>query len=250
MSESNLFTSPAQLFLEDEVYRLGTSPGLRSLPPGPSRDFVVMTWGPVVYRTCYKPETKHLLPSFLRCLNDAISKSIGQTLTGSEEQLQLLIKTYSSKLFSSSELYENLDEEGVRQAFHDYKVSLAIPATNLPSRLRACVMVDDAVLLHLKAISDVCSTMAKDMDVARCWVKVVEENFPDLRLGDRPYVAKSNLHDKIDEGESFRGNYQGWTTVALSAIIEVFDGLRQMKNLVEYHREGRVYLGQGEWSSI
>ncbi|KAJ5088638.1 hypothetical protein N7456_012254 [Penicillium angulare] len=249
MPEQSQFTSPAHIFLEEEVYRLGTSPGLRSLPPGPSRDFVVMSWGPVVYRTCYKPDTKDLLPNFLRCLNHAVSKSLGQTLTGSEEQLQLLIKTYSSKLFSSHENYADLDEDGVRQAFHDYKVTLSIPATDLPSRLRACLMVDDAVLSQLKAISDLCTTMSKDVDISRCWVKVVEENFPDLRLGERPYVVKAK-EDKFDGEDSFRGSYQGWTIVGLPAIVEVFDGMRQMKNLVEYHREGRVYLGHGEWSSM
>ncbi|KAJ5259379.1 hypothetical protein N7478_012360 [Penicillium angulare] len=204
MPEPNQFTSPAHIFLEEEVYRLGTSPGLRSLPPGPSRDFVVMSWGPIIYRTCYKSDTKHLLPNFLRYLNDAISRSLGQTLTGSEEQLQILIKTYSSKLFSAHEHYADLNEDGVRQAFHDYKVTLSIPATELPSRLRACLMVDDAVFSQLKAISDLCSTMGKDMDLSRCWVKVVEDNFPDLRLGERPYVVKSTK-DKFDGEDDFRG---------------------------------------------
>jgi hypothetical protein len=32
--------------------------GLRSLPPGPERDFLTLSWGPIVYRTSYAPETK------------------------------------------------------------------------------------------------------------------------------------------------------------------------------------------------
>lgn len=38
--------------------------------------------------------------------------------------------------------------------------------------------------------------------------------------------------------------------VALGALVEVFEGLRQMKKLAEYHRQGQVYLGQGEWITL
>lgn len=249
MSQLNSFTSPADLFLEEEVYRLGTSPGLRSLPPGPSRDFILLSWGPIVYRTCYKPEKKDLIQDFLFFLNDAVRKSLNQTFTGSEDQIKLLTRTYSSKIFSSRSRYEDIDEDAVRHAFHDYKVSLALPVAALPSRLRACLMVDDGVLSHLKAIMDLCDSMDKEVDLDRCWVKVIEENFPDTRFGDRAYVTSVKRSDEVDGGES-RKSYRGWTTVSLSALVEVFDGLRQMKSLVEYHRDGRVYLGHGKWSNL
>ncbi|KAJ5089232.1 hypothetical protein N7532_007916 [Penicillium argentinense] len=228
-SESMTFTSPANEFLQQEVYRLGTSPGLRSLPPSPDRDFLVLTWGPIVYRTSYVPDSKRLLPVFLRCLNDA---------------------TYASKVFSLQDMYDGLDENGVREAFHDYKVSLAIPATELPSRLRACLMVDDGVLSHLRAILDIQSMAGQDADLGRCWVKVVENNFPDSRFSDKPYIANIDWSTNTDATGEYRGNYHGWTMVALSALVEVFDGLRQMKCLVEYHREGRIYLGEGQWSAL
>lgn len=250
MAEQETFSSPADIFLQQEVNRLGLSPGLRSLPPGPERDFLVLTWGPVIYRTSYVPESKRLLPVFLRCLNDAISRSLHRTLTGSEEQLRLLEKAYASKVFSAQDMYDSLDEAGVREAFHDYKVSLAFPATELPSRLRVCLMVDDGVLSHLRAILDISTMAGQNADLGRCWVKVIENNFPDSRFGDKPYVASLDWSKKVDGIGEHRGRYHGWTIVSLSALVEVFNGLRQMKCLVEYHREGRIYLGRGKWSAI
>lgn len=157
----------------------------------------------------------------------------------------MLEKTYASKVFSAQDIYDGLDEDAVRDMFHDYKVGLAIPATELPSRLRACLMIDDGVLSYLTGVLDMSTAMEKDADIGRCWVKVIEENFPDARFGDQPYVASVDLKDEVDGA----GDYRGWTMVALSALVEVFDGLRQMKCLVEYHREGRVYLGEGKWST-
>ncbi|KAJ5711950.1 hypothetical protein N7488_006106 [Penicillium malachiteum] len=249
MSDPDIPSSPATLFLEEEVYRLGTSPGFRFLPPGPVRDFILLSWGPLIYRTSYKPETKVLLHAFLRCLNDAINSSLSQ-FSGSDEELNLLTQAYSSRLFSARNLYANMDEDGIRSVFHEYKASLDIPATDLPSRLRVCLMVDDAVLSNLKAILDLSEILEKSTDVDRCWVKVIEENFPDSRFGDRPYVASVDFSDDVDGVGDYRGKYTGWTMVALSALVEVFDGLRQMKHLVRYHREGRVYLGGGKWSNI
>ncbi|KAJ5819186.1 hypothetical protein N7474_004777 [Penicillium riverlandense] len=247
MAEPEDFRSPANLFLQQEVYRLGSSAGLRSLPQGPERDFLTLTWGPVVYRTTYAPECKRLLRVFLRCLNDAISHSIARELPGSDKQLQVLKNTYSSKVFSA-EMYNGLDEDGVRNAFHDFKVSLAIPAIELPSRLRVCLMVDDMVLSHLKGELDRSSRAAKDADIDRCWVKLVEENFPDSRLGDQPYICEVDVDGETDGAGDYRGVYRGWTMVALTALIEVFKSLGQMRHLQEYHREGRIYLGQGKWS--
>ncbi|OQE23561.1 hypothetical protein PENSTE_c008G08149 [Penicillium steckii] len=250
MTDRESYTSPADLFLQQEVYRLGSSPGLRSLPPGPERDFLIFTWGPIIYRTCYVPESKRHLPVFLRCLNDAISRSLYRTLTGSEKEIELLMKAYASKVFSSQNTYNNLDEDGVREAFHDYKVSWAIPSTELPARLRACLMVDDGVLSHMRAILDISTMAGQDADLDRCWVKVVEDNFPDSRFGEEPYVTSIDWSKRTEGIGERRGKYHGWTMVSLSALLEVWDGMRQMKHLVEYHREGRIYLGQGKWSAV
>lgn len=250
MAEPEHFRSSANLFLQREVYRLGSTPGLKSLLSGPTRDFFLLTWGPIVFRTSYAPETKRLLRVFLRCLNDAVSRSIHRTFSGSNDQLRLLEKTYASKVFSDQDMYDGLNEDSVRDAFHDYKVSLAIPATELPSRLRACLMVDDGALSYLTGVVDMSAAVEKDANIDRCWVKVVEENYPDAR-----FEQTSHAEDMLGEHEANglgqdRNRYRGWTMVALSALVEVFDGLRQMKNLGEFHQEGRVYLGGGTWSSL
>ncbi|KAJ5312655.1 hypothetical protein PENANT_c007G06187 [Penicillium antarcticum] len=249
MSQPNPYASPASTFLKEEVYRLGSSPGLRSLPPGPERDFLTLSWGPIVYRTAYGPDTKRLLPVLLRSLNDSVSQSLHRTMTGSEEEMRILTQTFASKIFSSRDMYADLDEDAVRQIFHDFKVSLTIPETELPSRLRVCLMIDDEVLSHLKGVLDMASLREGDAGVGRCWVKVIEENFPDSRLDDHPPV------DDVDTGgiswcmKNARGRYRGWTMVALDALVEVFDGLRELRGLVEYHREGRAYLGEGKWTA-
>ncbi|KAJ5126677.1 hypothetical protein N7448_007456 [Penicillium atrosanguineum] len=238
----------AKLFLQEEVYRLGSSPGLRSIPPGPSRDFLLLTWGPVIYRTSYGPDSKRLLIIFLRCLNNAVNRSLHRIMTGSTEQLLLMEKAYTSKVFNAKHTYSGCKVEGVREAFRNFKASLAIPATDLPSRLRVCLMVDDDVLEHMMSVLGSSAVPEQHTDIGSCWVRVVEDNFPDARFGDQPYV-KSVDFDEVDGVGDYRGLYQGWTMVALSALVEVFDGLRQMKYLVEYHREGRIYLGEGKWST-
>lgn len=247
MPESKHYTSPASIFLKDEVYRLGAVPGLRSLPPGPGRDFLTLSWGPIIYRTTYAPETKRLLPVFLRHLNNSVYQSLRRTLPGSDEEIQILTNTYSCKVFNSFDMYASMDEETVRQVFHDFKVSLEIPEIELPSRLRICLMLDDEALSHLKYVLDSSSVVESDADVGGCWVKVVEENFPDSRIGDHPLASPGTECVSDSVGES-HGIYAGWTMVALDALVEVFDGLRQMKCLVNYHREGKVYLGEGKWS--
>lgn len=251
MAKPGNHTSPVDSFLQEEVYRLGSSPGLRSLPPSPTRDFLLLTWGPIVYRTCYEPDTKRLVQTFLRCLNDAISSSIRQTLSGSDEQLRRLEKTYTSKLFSVKAKYDGIDEDGVRNAFHNYKVSLEIPATDLPSRLRLCLMVDKQVLSQLTGTLNKAGKVRKNADMGRCWVKVVEENFPDDRFGDQPYIATMDTHHEPDgTGGGDDEGYDGWSMVALSALVEVFDGFRQGRCLIEYHCRGRVYQGGGKWSGV
>ncbi|OQD62861.1 hypothetical protein PENPOL_c011G07280 [Penicillium polonicum] len=189
MPESKHYTSPASIFLKDEVYRLGAVPGLRSLPPGPGRDFLTLSWGPIIYRTTYAPETKRLLPVFLRHLNNSVYQSLRRTLPGSDEEIQILTNTYSCKVFNSFDMYASMDEETVRQVFHDSKVSLEIPEIELPSRLRICLMLDDEALSHLKYVLDSSSVVESDADVGGCWVKVVEENFPDSRIGDHPLAS-------------------------------------------------------------
>lgn len=211
MSETEQHTSSANLFIQQEVYRLGSSPGLRSRPPGPDRDFLVLTWGPIVYRTNYAPKTKSLLPVFLRSLNDAISRSLRRTLPGSDEQLRLLQGTYASKVLSSEAMYDELDEDGVRDAFHDFKVSLVIPATELPSRLRVCLMVDDKVLSHLTREVDMSALVEKDVDVSRCWVKVVEENFPDSRFDYQPDNTQGlSTSTPVEDGSIEVGLWWHW----------------------------------------
>ncbi|KAJ6019269.1 hypothetical protein N7499_009567 [Penicillium canescens] len=249
MSESNHYASSASTFLEEEVYRLASSPGLRSLPPGPERDFLTLTWGPVVYRTSYAPESKRLLPVLLRSLNDSVCQSLHRVMTGSDEEIRILTQTFASKIFSSRDMYADLDEDAVRQVFHDFKVSLAIPETELPSRLRVCLMIDDAVLSHLKGVLDMGSLRKGDAGAGRSWVKVVEENFPDSRLDDHPHVDGIDTSGMSRYMKNTRGSYHGWTMVALDALVEVFDGLRQLRGLVEYHQEGKAYLGEGQWSA-
>jgi hypothetical protein len=246
--EPTQYTSPANVFLEEEVYQLGSCPGVRSLPPGAERDFLTLSWGPIVYRTSYAPETKRLLPVFLRCLNFAVNRSLHQTLIGSNEEIQTLRSTYSSRLFNARDRYADMDVEAVRRVFHEFKAWLGLPETELPSRLRICLVVDDEVLSHLKGVLDLSSMAEKDANIGGCWVKVVEENFPDSRMDDQPHAIDVKLESSSCMRE-YRGTYHGWTKVALNALVEVFDGLRQMKRLIDYHREGRVYLGEGRWSS-
>ncbi|CAI7599157.1 unnamed protein product [Penicillium glandicola] len=229
-------------FLKEEVYRLGELPGLRSLPPGPERNFLTLSWGPIIYRTSYAPETKRLLPVFLRHFNNCMIRALHRTLTASDEEAKILTTTYSSKVFNARDTYADMNEEAIRQVFHDFKVSLGIPETELPSRLRICLMIDDSVLSQFKRVLDLSSMVEGDADVGGCWVKVVEENFPDSRMSDRP-IANPN----IDYVKEHGGSYDGWTMIALEALGEVFDGLQQMKCLVDYHQEGQVYLGDGEW---
>jgi hypothetical protein len=54
------------------------------------------------------------------------------------------------------------------------------------------------------------------------------------------YIAVTRSQQKED--------YPGWTKVALSAIVEVYDGLRRGRSLEDYHKSGQVYLGNGNWS--
>lgn len=232
MQEPAHADSPANSFLQEEVYRLGSTPGLRSIPPGPDRDFLTLTWGLVVYRTTYAPDSQRLLPVFLNRLNDEVHKSLPNVLPGNQEQLRLLETTYASKVFSSEDTFDSLDEATVREAFHDWKMSLGLPAVELPVRFKVCLVIDDKVLASLTGSLTASSMENQDTDVSRCPVKVVEDDFPDMS----------------QEGKYDRTQYQGWTVVALSSLLEVHDGLRRGKRLVDYHRPGRVYLGGCRWS--
>lgn len=229
------FRSPANLFLQKEVYRLGSQPGLRSLPQNPERDFLTLTWGPVIYRTTYAPDSQRLILLFLRGLNEAIRKSLPRVLEGSPEQLARLEQCYSSKVFSSQETLHGVDETFVRDAFHDWKVALSVPAIELPARLRVCLLIDDEVLAAMTGMVNEASRQVEDADLSQCPIKVIEENFPDLN--HRESVSAAEVEP-----------YSGWTTVVLGALVELYDGLRQGKRLVDYHRQGRVYLGDGKWT--
>lgn len=223
--------SAASRFLQSEVYRLGAQPGLRSLPQTPDRDFLTLTWGPIIYRTTYAPESDRLLPIFLRALNDETQHALPRTLSGTPKQLRLLETTYASKVFSVEDSYQGANEATIRKAFRQWKIALALPSFELPVRLRICLIVDDVVLASLTKRVNAASE-GKGVDFSRCPVKVVEENFPDkVRRNSNPAT----------------GPYPGWTTVVLSSIVEVYNGLRDGNGLVEYHEPGRVYTGNGQW---
>lgn len=226
------FHSPANLFLQREVYRLGNEPGLRHRPQNPERDFLTLTWGPIVYRTTYVPESKQLLPLFLRGLNDQIRGALPKVLPGNAKQVDMLERTYASKVFSDQGAYENADEQTIREAFRSWKVSLALPSIELPARLRFCLMIDDASLSSLMTAWDDARLAEKEADVSACPVKVIEENYPDAR--------RQSVQDAWD--------YPGWTSIALSALVEVYDGLRQGKSLADYHRLGCTYTGNSQWA--
>lgn len=223
--------SVATQFLHTEVSRLGAQPGLRSLPPGPDRDFLTLTWGPIVYRTSYSPESGRVLPVFLRALNDAIREGLHR-LPGTEKQIHVLEASYASRVFSLQEQYEGASEVEVREFFHNWKVSLSLPSIELPVRLRLCLVVDDRVIASFAEATHLATQQECAPDYSRCRVRIIEENFPDLyRRDSNPAV----------------GLYPGWTTVVLSALVEVYNGLRQGKGLVWYHRPGSVYTGNEIW---
>lgn len=225
--------SAAKQFLQTEVYDLGAQPGLRSLPPGSERDFLTLTWGPIIYQTIYSPESDDLLPIFLHALAREIRKALPRCLPGTAQQHDMLVHTYSSRLFSSQKMFQQASEGAVRSAFHNFKVALMLPAIELPVRLRVCLVIDSWVLGILAATLEHAEFKGEAPQYGLCPVKMVEENFPDLyRTDSNPAV----------------GDYPGWTTVVLSSLVEIFDGLRQWgKGLQSYHRPGRVYIGNGEW---
>ncbi|OJJ34886.1 hypothetical protein ASPWEDRAFT_171717 [Aspergillus wentii DTO 134E9] len=232
MAEPKDWISPANLFLQTQVYRLGTNHGLCSLPLGPERDFLLLTWGPVIYRTTYAPDSQRLIPIFLRALNEEIRKALPRCLPGSPDQIRQLERTYSSKVFSSQETYHGVDEIIIREAFHDWKISLALTSSDLPVRLRMCLLVDDGVLSFLTGMLDSSTLVEKEPDFSKCPVKVIEENFLALNHVD---------------SNSTEGKYLGWTTVTLSSLVEIYNGMQQGKCLADYHKEGRVYLGDNKW---
>lgn len=225
------FYSPANLFLQSEVYRLGNEPGLRHLPPNPERDFLTLTWGPIVYRTTYVPESNQLMPLFLRGLNDQIREALPRDLPGNQKQMDMLERTYASKVFSDRDAYDNADERTIREAFRSWKISLALPSIELPARLRFCLVIDDASLSKLTTVRDDARLAEKEADVSSCPIKIIEENYPDAH--------RRSVNELLD--------YPGWTSIALSALVEVYDGLRQGKGLAEYHRQGRTYMGNSKW---
>ncbi|PYH96701.1 hypothetical protein BO71DRAFT_396829 [Aspergillus ellipticus CBS 707.79] len=227
-------TTPASEFLATEIYKTGSQPGLRSIPPSPERDFLTLTWGPIIYLTSYTSSSPHLVHLFLRALNTEIQKAIPRCLPGPRKQLRLLETTYSAKVFSIEQKYSGADVDYIRQVFHHWKrADLSLPSIELPVRLRTCLVVDHEVL---RAVEEVKNGLADEDDgnaYGNCPVIMVEENFPDRRRRD------SNPADH---------EYPGWTKVTLSALVEVTDGLRDASGSKRYHKPGLVYTGNGQWS--
>ncbi|RJE19507.1 hypothetical protein PHISCL_08149 [Aspergillus sclerotialis] len=229
------YYSAANIFLQKEVYRLGVERGLRSRPPGRERDFLTQTWGPIVYCTTYAPpDSERLILHFLDALNNEIVNSISRTLPGSKEQERMIQRTYASKAFYDKALFDSLNEDAIRDSFHDWKVFLEIPTIELPTRLRICLLIDDSILARFREKVDLAMAVVKDADLSTCPIKVVEENFPD-QINRDSVVNKSY-------------SYPGWTSVVLRSLLEVFNGLSSGCRLEQYHRQGRTYLGNGEWS--
>ncbi|PLN83459.1 hypothetical protein BDW42DRAFT_184232 [Aspergillus taichungensis] len=193
--------SAAQQFLQTEVFELGAQPGLRSLPPGPERDFLTLTWGPIIYRTIYTPEADDLLPIFLHALAHEIRKALPRCLPGTAEQHVMLVNTYSSRLFSSQKMLQQASEGAVRNAFHNFKVALTLPSIVLPVRLRVCLVIDSWVLEILAATLEHAEFKGEAPQYGLCPVKMVEENFPDL--------------------------YQESTDVKLAQLVSLFPDLSQ-----------------------
>lgn len=181
----------------------------------------------------------------LQCFNDAVRDSIHRNLTGSDDLYHRLETTYLSKVFNSEELYDGMDVDGVREAFRAFKLSLAVPTTDLPSRMRTCVMADEDVFAKSAKELDKYTISETSPDPTKVYVKMVEENFPDDRYGEKTYITKPNSDDQGADDE-----YRGITTIALSALVEVFNGLRQGKFMVEYHRKDHAYIGEGKWHQL
>ncbi|KAJ9199355.1 hypothetical protein DTO164E3_4667 [Paecilomyces variotii] len=233
MTEPGFF-KPASHFLEREITRLGEEPGLTSLPPGPERDFLTLTWGPVVFRATYAPDSERLFPIYLRALNEEIQRAVPKHLQGSPEQMLLLQRTYSSKVFSDKNMYDNADVETVRQAFHDWKVSLGLPAMDLPIRLKFCLMIDDGCLATLAAVTDQASSVETQAEFGAVRIIIVEEEYP----------------QKEKQGASPPPEYPGWVAVSLAALVEVYSDLDRDKSLSDFYRKNQLYKGNGEWVPV
>lgn len=226
------FNTPANNFLHSEVYRLSTEPGLGRLPQSADRDFVTMTWGPIVFQTTYAPESQEMLRVFLRALNEEIHKVLPQVLDGSPRQIDMLQQTYASKVFSDQGAYENATEEAIRAAFHDWKCSFAQRAFSLPSRLKFCLIVDDVVLENFTAAVNHGMLTGNDAGVSSCPIKMVEEQYPDNEQQQQQQQASNAW----------------WTSVTLGALLEVYNSMRQGCRLSVFHRDGHIYLGNGQWA--
>ncbi|KAL1983318.1 hypothetical protein VTN96DRAFT_10459 [Rasamsonia emersonii] len=226
---SAAWTTPANDFLHRQVYRLGEERGLTAQPPGPDRDFLTLTWGPIVYRTTYAPDSDRLFPLFLRALNDEVRKGL-PILDGTPEQRAMLERTYASKVFTSSVLYADADQDTIREAFRDWKLSLSLPRMNLPVRLRMCLMVDDACLADFTRVLDTSASAEDQSDFSGCRIIAVESLYP------------QELSDFSQETDS---SYPGWTTVTLSSLMEVYAGLQDQR-LSAFYEAGRIFKGRDE----
>lgn len=215
MSES--FNSPANKFLQSQVYSLGEHRSLTDLPPGPERDFLTLTWGPLVFRTTYAPGSDRLFPLFLRVMNEAFRQAL-PSLDGSPEQLDMLQRTYSSKVFQENGLYADADPNTIREAFRDWKISLGLPRMSLPVRLRMCLMVDDESLADFTDVIDLSSSGKMGVDHSRCRVKLVESLYPQERA---------------------EFSSTGWMTLTFDKLLEAYTKL-QDGNLSDLARDIRT----------
>ena len=202
MSQS--FNYSANSFLQSQVYSLGEHRGLTDLPSGPERDFLTLTWGPLVFRATYAPGSDRLFPLFLRVMNDAFREAL-PSLDGTPEQLTMLQRTYASKVFQENGLYADADPDTIREAFRDWKIALGLPRMNLPVRLRMCLMVDDQSLADFTEAIDTSSSQEMGIDHSKCRVKIVESLYPQERA----------------EFSSI-----GWTTLTFDKLLEAYARLQ------------------------
>lgn len=235
-SEPTSWLSKASHFLHREVQRNIEEPGLKSLPQGPERDFLLLTWGPVVYRTTYAPDSDRLFPLFLRALNDEVRKSVSKRIDGTPEHIYTMEQSYSSKVISDRNQLDNADEDTVRDAFRVWKRSLGLTrltSAELPVRLKICLKVDDHCLANFTSVLDQQASEEAEADYSKCQVKVVED-----MLAER---EQPNYKEPED--------YPGWTTITFSSFVEVYDSLHQGKRLSTFYNNGMVYMGRGEWTT-
>lgn len=174
------------------------------------------------------------MPVYLRALNEEIQKAVPRHLQGSPEQMLLLQRTYASKVFSDRDVYDNADIDTVRQAFHDWKVSLGLPTMDLPIRLKFCLLIDDGCLATLAFVTDQSASVETQAEFSAVRVIIIEEDHP----------------QKDKHTELWPDSYPGWIAVSLAALVELYVALDRQKRLLDYYKKDEMYKGNGEWVPI